>query len=53
MVSVPDFAAMDSGALFDVVAKPIFFDATHEAHVLECVSSGRRFHVKASWNWGT
>ena len=46
MVSVPDFGAMDSGDLFDVVARPIFFDATHEAHVLECTTSGKRFTYK-------
>ena len=46
MVSIPDFGAMDSGDFFDVVVRPIFFDATHEAHVLECTTSGKRFLYK-------
>ena len=46
MIPVPDFSAMDRGAVFDVVAIPVFFDAAHEAHVLQCVASGRRFSYK-------
>jgi len=37
---------MDKGLVFDVVARMVFFDAAHEAHVLECVASGRRFSYK-------
>ena len=43
MVSVPNFGAMEAGDVFDVVARPIFFDANHEAHVMECTTSGQRF----------
>ena len=43
MIPVPDFGAMDKGFVFDVVARPVFFDAAHESHVMECVASGRRF----------
>ena len=41
-----DFGSLPSGTIIDVVAKMVFFDASHEAHVLQEVSSGRRFSYK-------
>ena len=41
-----DFVAMDRGTTFHIVAKVIFFDSSHEAHVLQECATGRRFGYK-------
>lgn len=41
-----DLRDVEPGTIFNVVVKPIFFDAAHEAHVLEDISSGRRFSYR-------
>ena len=41
-----DLQDVQPGMIFSIVAKPIFFDASHEAYVLEDVSTGRRFSYR-------
>ena len=38
-----DFGSLEKGYRFNVVAKIIFFDASHESHVLQDLYTGKRF----------